>query len=42
MNHVRVDNRIRTEDEAAEERVNQVYGTVEGKEDGDDASHRYQ
>ena len=36
MNHVRVKNRIRTEDKASEYRINLVDDKVERKEDGND------
>ena len=41
MNHVRVENRIRAEDKAANKRVNQVHGILEREEDGNNFSHPY-
>jgi len=41
MNHVRVEYRIRTEDKAAENRINQVHDILERKEDGNNPSRPY-
>jgi len=42
MNHVRVENCIRTEDKAAKNCINQVHGIFERKEDGNNSSRSYQ
>jgi hypothetical protein len=42
VNHVCVKNRVGAEYEAAENRISQVHGTIERKEDGNNASHCYQ
>ena len=42
MNHVRVENRIRAEDKAADKCVYQIHGIIEWKEDGNNSSRSYQ